>query len=540
MLASRPSRLYFGDNLPPLLWGDPAMRIVFSIVLVILLVDIAWAVKPLPEKSKLDAAKVAARDRYFNALKKADTAELTTYLEAADATTDDDARQAALYLVVADAAVESGHIKLALIALDRLGKNFDYDAPSGKLKLLEAAGKSTKTAEARIALVNRLLELIEESIDGGRFEIAEQAAKLGESLAARLRDAKLRKELAARRARLEARRRENRAEADALAKAEEMLKHDANDPEANRLVGLRFAAEDQWSKALAHLVQADDDDLRAAAKAESGRPDSSVQQLALADAWWQVADGVENEKQRAAVRARAVYWYSRAVAGLEGLRRTRADRRIKYSGEETVQAAASQTSGDENLADVVLGKGVVLRLAKIPANEDGTIKGFWLGQTELTEGQWAAIMGDAAASRDLPKVLISFNQCRTMLAKLNAAPIGRRFHFRLPTPEEFAHACGKPSSFVGKLSDYGWFKETSPEKVQRVGQKKANVFGLFDILGNVWEFAADGRFYGMSAWDSESPIQVAYTSTELPPNYNGVRADYTGDNLGVRIAADLR
>jgi hypothetical protein len=305
-------------------------------------------------------------------------------------------------------------------------------------------------------------------------------------------------------------------------------------------VGLRLVAEDQWTKALAHFLLADDDDLRAAAKVEDARPDGAAQQLALADAWWQIADGVENEKQRAALRARAVYWYKRAVTGVDGLRRTRADRRIKYSGEETAIAAASQTSGDDSLTELVLAKGVSLRLVKIPAGGDGRIKSFWIGQTELTESQWAAVTGEAAAAPELPKVLISFNHCRAMLAKLNASPIGRRFHFRLPTPDEFAHACGQPSSFAGNLSDYGWFRETSPEKVQPVGKKKANAFGLFDTLGNVWELADDGRFYGISAWDSESPIQLAFTSVDLPREYNGARTDYMGGNVGVRIAADPR
>lgn len=516
------------------------MRVAFAAFLVLYCFDAARAGKPLPEKSKLDAAKVVARDRYFKQLKKGDEADLKIFLDAADATNDDDARQVAIYLVVADAAAESGSISLALEAIDRLGRSFDYDVLAGKLILLESAGKSSKSVAARAKLVNRVLELMEEAIDAQRFEVAEEAAKVGETIAARMRDARLRKELAGKRTRIESRRRENRAEAELLGKAGELLRHDPQNPEANRVVGIKLAAENQWNEALPHLVLADDDDLRAAAKGETARPDDAPRQLALADAWWQAADGLDNDKQRAALRARAVYWYSRAAADLNGLKRARANRRIKFSGEETVVAAASQTSGDDNFSDLLLAPGVTLRLMKVPADGNGKVKGFWLGQTEVTEGQWAALMSGVAVARDLPKVFVSFNDCRLLLDKLNGLPIGRRYQFRLPTPEEFAHACGKPSAWPGKLSDYAWFHDESPEKVQPVGKKKPNPFGLYDTLGNVWEFASDGRFYGLSAWDPEKVVHAAFTSIDLPATFTGNRADYLGGNLGLRVAADLK
>lgn len=516
------------------------MRIVFAALLVLYVGETALAGKPMPEKSKLDAARIVTRDRYFKQLKKGDAADLKTFLDAADATNDDDARQVAIYLVVADAAVESGNINLSLEALDRLGKSFDYDVPAGKLRLLEAAGKNAKSVAARAKLVNRVIELIDEAMNARRFDVAEEAAKVGETIATKMRDARLRKELAGKRTKIEAHRRENRAEAELLAKAEALLKQDPHDPEANRVMGMNLAALDQWSEALPHLVLADDDDIRSAAKSETDGPAEPPRQLALADTWWQVADSLENDRQRAALRERAVFWYSRAAAGLNGLARARAHRRMKFSGEVTVAAADGQTSDDDNFTDLPLAAGMMLRLMKIPADDDGKVKSFWLGQTEITEGQWTALLSGVAVPRDQPKVFVSFNDCRRLLARLNGLPIGRRFQFRLPTPEEFAHACGKPSSLAGKLSDYAWFRDESPEKVQPVGKKKQNPFGLYDMLGNVWEFASDGRFYGLSAWDAEKSVHAAFTSIDLPADYTGNRADYVGGNVGLRIAADLK
>lgn len=516
------------------------MRIALVLAACIFIVNPAWAKKPLPEKAKLEAAKIAARDRYYNELKAAHAPALKTFLDAADAISDDDARQAALLLVISDAATEGGHVKLALEAQDRLGRHFDYEALAGKVKVIETAGKTAKSTDARTMLVNRVVELIDEAGDAERYDVVEQAAKVGEAIAVKLRDAKLRKELAARRAKAEARRREDKAEAADLAKAEAILKSDPDDGEANRIVGVRLASIEKWNEALPHLAKCDDPDLRAAAAADAQRPANPEKDLAVADAWWQLADSFESEKQRAAFRARAIYWYGRAVSGLSGLGRTRAARRTKLSDEASVATATIRAHNDDKVADLLLAPGVTLRLVKIPGTDDETIKSFWLAQTELAEVQWAVIMGGKPESRDLPKVFISFNECRALCERLNLSPAGRRYQFRLPTREEFMHACGKPAAYAGDLRDYCWCFENSPEKLQPVGVRKPNLFGLFDCLGNAWEWCGDGKFYGLSAWDTIKNPQPAYTSVELPENYQGTRADYLGGNVGVRLAADLR
>ncbi|MGW1989233.1 formylglycine-generating enzyme family protein [Embleya sp. NPDC001921] len=65
--------------------------------------------------------------------------------------------------------------------------------------------------------------------------------------------------------------------------------------------------------------------------------------------------------------------------------------------------------------------------------------------------------------------------------------------YRLPTEAEWEHACraGTTGPRYGPLDEVAWYRANSGERVHDVGGRQANPWGLYDMLGNVWEWCWD-------------------------------------------------
>lgn len=81
--------------------------------------------------------------------------------------------------------------------------------------------------------------------------------------------------------------------------------------------------------------------------------------------------------------------------------------------------------------------------------------------------------------------------------------------YRLPTEAEWEYACraGTSGDYLGDsstASEYGWFMPESDSLVFPVAQKKPNAFGLYDVIGNLYEWCQD--FYDSSYYQTSNSV----------------------------------
>ena len=130
-------------------------------------------------------------------------------------------------------------------------------------------------------------------------------------------------------------------------------------------------------------------------------------------------------------------------------------------------------------------------------------KGVYIGVTEITQSQWKAIMGNNPSyfkGDNLPVEQVSWNDCQEFIRKLNLQEGGNKY--RLPTEAEWEYTCraGTTTRFCfgdseSRLGDYAWYSSNSSSKTHPVSRKKPNVWGLYDMHGNVWEWCEDSCEY---------------------------------------------
>ena len=189
------------------------------------------------------------------------------------------------------------------------------------------------------------------------------------------------------------------------------------------------------------------------------------------------------------------------------------------------------------------------------------IQSFSIGKYEVTQEQWYAVMGhnpSANKGRTLPVERVSWDDTQLFIAKLNQKT-GQKY--RLPSEAEWEYAARAGSTTIypfgnsdSELHVYAWFGAIAGD-TNPVGLKRPNQFGLFDMLGNVWEWTQDcrhGNYAGAptdgSAWTTDcatNSLVLRGGSWSIYPAFlrSATRGsnypNFRSNNYGFRLARDL-
>ncbi len=186
---------------------------------------------------------------------------------------------------------------------------------------------------------------------------------------------------------------------------------------------------------------------------------------------------------------------------------------------------------------------------------------FEMAAHPVSEAQWAAVTGEGPSS-ELPKVEVSWSEavafCNALSQAAGLRPVyrldpdpearatavdARADGYRLPREAEWEYACRAGSNEVrhGELDAIAWHRGNAGERRQPVGQLAPNAWGLFDTIGNVWEWC----------WDIYDPeVYGAYRVfrgggfADLPHSLRAScrrksHPSFRIDDLGFRVARSL-
>jgi formylglycine-generating enzyme required for sulfatase activity len=139
-----------------------------------------------------------------------------------------------------------------------------------------------------------------------------------------------------------------------------------------------------------------------------------------------------------------------------------------------------------------------------PTHKVTITKPFWIGQTEVTQEAYQRAIGKNPShftgDPKLPVETVSWNDAQAYCQKVG---------MRLPTEAEWEYAArgGTKESRYVKLEDTAWHGGNSQAKTHPVAGKLPNGFGLYDMLGNVWEWVTDffGNYGGAAQTNPTGP-----------------------------------
>ena len=135
-------------------------------------------------------------------------------------------------------------------------------------------------------------------------------------------------------------------------------------------------------------------------------------------------------------------------------------------------------------------------------------KGYWLGMSEVTQGQYKTVTGEnpsGTQGMELPVEKVTWFEAISFCTKINelekiAGRLPEGYEYSLPTEAQWEYACragtstplnsGKELS-PNNMDEVGWYQGNSYLQTHPVETKQKNFWGFYDMHGNAWEWCRD-------------------------------------------------
>src|SRR6266567_4546092 len=136
--------------------------------------------------------------------------------------------------------------------------------------------------------------------------------------------------------------------------------------------------------------------------------------------------------------------------------------------------------------------------SEVPAVRVRISHPFYIGRYQITQPQYRAVMNENPSHvkrDDLPVDQVRYPDALQFCSRLSGL---LDVKVSLPTEAQWEYACraGTTTPYysgvtAADLNRIAWYRENADKTVHPVGKKQPNGWGLFDMLGNLWEPCAD-------------------------------------------------